>query len=95
MLKLSKDKQHLIHAIGNESRLKILLVLWKSDKELTIYKLCVFTGLSRGSIIRHIRTLVEIMLVLKKYYGEIPLYTLNMQSSDVKALLDFFRKTRL
>lgn len=48
MLKLDEEKKKFIDAIGNPSRLKILLVLWKSDKELTVYKICQRTGLGRS-----------------------------------------------
>ena len=80
VLNLDESKKVLINAIGNESRLKILLVLWKSNQELTIYKICRFTGLGRSSVGRQIRNLVEWDLVSKKIYGEIPLYTINNEN---------------
>jgi len=95
MLKLDEGKKKLLKAIGNESRLKILIALWKSNQELTIYKICRFTGLGRNSVVRHVRNLVRSELVSKKIYGEIPLYTINKDNFELNALIDFFRKTRL
>ena len=95
MLKTDENKKKFLHAIGNEARLKILRALWKSDLELTIYKISRFTGLGRHSVVRHIQNLVERELVLKKVYGEIPVYTINKDKPEAKALIEFFRKVRL
>ena len=95
MLNLDESKKQLINAIGNESRLKILLVLWKSNQELTVYKTSRFTGLGRSSVVRHIHNLVESGLVSRKIYGEIPLYRINNDNPKINALIDFFRRTRL
>ena len=95
MLKLDEEKKRFIEAIGNPSRLKILLVLCKSDKELTVYKICQRTGLGRSSTVRHLRNLVRMGLVSRKVFGEIPLYTLNKDYFIVKAIIEFFAKTKL
>jgi DNA-binding transcriptional ArsR family regulator len=95
MLKLDGEKKRFIEAIGNPSRLKILLVLWKSDKELTVYKICQRTGLGRSAVARHLHSLVQIGLVSRAVFGEIPLYTLNDKNSATKALLELFRKVKL
>jgi len=36
MIKLNEEKKSFINTIGDPSRLKILLALWKSDQELTV-----------------------------------------------------------
>ena len=95
MLKLDEEKKRLIDAIGNPSRLKILLVLWKSDKELTVYKICQRTGLGRSSASRHLHNLVETGLVSRRIYGEIPLYAINRNDPRAKALIEFFTKAKL
>jgi len=94
MLRLSAAQKQLFEVIGNASRLKILLALWKYNKELKIYKICQFTGLGRSAVRRHIQVLVENGLVSKKIYGEIPLYSINMENPITKALTDFFTKIR-
>jgi DNA-binding transcriptional ArsR family regulator len=95
MLKLDEEKKRFIRAIGNPSRLKILLVLWKADKELTVYKICQRTGLGRSSAARHLQNLIEGGIVSKRIYGEIPLYCINNSDSRAKALVEFFAKIRL
>jgi DNA-binding transcriptional ArsR family regulator len=95
MLNLDESKKMLINAIGNESRLKILLVLWKSDQELTVYKISRFTGLGRSSVVRHIHNLVKSGLVSRKIYGEIPLYMIDNDNPKVNALIDFFQRAKL
>jgi DNA-binding transcriptional ArsR family regulator len=95
MLKLDEEKKRFFDAIGNPSRLKILLVLWKSDKELTVYKICQRTGLGRSSTARHLSNLVQIGLVSRTLFGEIPLYTINKGDSRAMAIMEFFAKTKL
>jgi len=95
MLKLDEEKKRFIDAIGNPSRLKILLALWKSDKELTVYKICQRTGLGRSSTARHLRNLVETGLVSRTVFGEILLYTINKEDFKAKAIIEFFVKTKL
>jgi len=95
MLRLSVAQKQLLEVIGNASRLKILLALWKYNKELRIYKICQFTGLGRSAVRRHIQVLVESGLVSKKLYGEIPLYTINQDNFVVRALTEFFAEMRL
>ncbi|MDH5481723.1 MAG: metalloregulator ArsR/SmtB family transcription factor [Candidatus Bathyarchaeota archaeon] len=94
MLKLDGEKKRFIEAIGNPSRLKILLVLWKSDKELTVYKICQRTGLGISAVSRHLRNLVEARLVSRRIYGEIPLYSIGREDSKARALIDFFAKMK-
>ena len=94
MLKLDEEKKRFIDAIGNPSRLKILLALWKSDKELTVYKICQRTGLGRSAVSRHLHNLVETGLVSKKIYGEIPLYGIKKEDFRALALIEFFAKTK-
>jgi len=95
MLKLDEEKKRFIEAIGNPSRLKILLVLWKSDKELTVYKICQRTGLGRSAVARHLNNLVESQLVSRRIYGEIPLYAINKKDSRAMAIVELFTKIRL
>jgi DNA-binding transcriptional ArsR family regulator len=95
MLKLDEEKKRFIEAIGNPSRLKILLVLWKSEKELTMYKICQRTGLGRSTASRHIQNLVETGIVSKRIYGEIPLYTINKSKLRARAIVEFFTKIRI
>ena len=95
MLKLDEEKKRFIEAIGNPSRLKILLVLWKSDKELTVYKICQRTGLGRSAVARHLLKLVDVGLVSRRIYGEIPVYVLNTDEPKVRGIVDFFVKTRM
>lgn len=92
MLRLSAAQKQLLKVIGNASRLKILLALWKYNKELRIYKMCQFTGLGRSAVWRHIKVLVEAGLVSKKVYGEVPLFCMNKESVLGQALIDFFKK---
>ena len=95
MLKLDEEKKRFIEAIGNPSRLKILLVLWKSDKELTVYKICQHTGLGRSAVARHVLMLVNAGLVSRRIYGEIPVYALNTDEPRVRGMADFFVKTKI
>lgn len=95
MLKLDEEKKRFIEAIGNPSRLKILLVLWKSDKELTVYKICQRTGLGRSAVARHLLMLVNARLVSRRVYGEIPVYTLNTDEPRVRGIIDFFVQTKI
>ena len=95
MLKLDEEKKKFIEAIGNPSRLKILLVLWRSEKELTAYKICQRTGLGRSAVARHLLTLVNAGLVSRRVYGEIPVYALNIDESRVRGIVDFFVKTKM
>jgi len=92
MLKLDEEKRRFVNAIGNPSRLKIMLVLWKSDKELTVYKICQGTGLGRSVVSRQLHILVKNGLVSRKIYGEIPLYTFNQENLNARALVELFRK---
>ena len=94
MPKLNVRNEDLLYAIGNKTRLKILLALWKAEKELTIYQICRLTGFGRSSVDRNIKILLGANLVTKKMYGEISLYTINIWSEELNALIEFFRKTR-
>jgi DNA-binding transcriptional ArsR family regulator len=95
MLKLDEEKKRFSEAIGNPSRLKILLVLWKSDKELTVYKICQRTGLGRSAAAHHLRTLVEAGIVSRRIYGEIPLYSFNKEDSRARGITEFFTNVKL
>lgn len=95
MFKLNEGQTSLINAVGNTSRLKILLALWKSTEELTVYKISQRTLLKRERVAYHLQKLLESKLVLKKVYGVIPLYTINKGSPEANALIDFFTKTKL
>jgi len=95
MLKLDEEKKRFIEAIGNPSRLRILLVLWKSDKELTVYKICQRTGLGRSAVARHLNNLVDSQLVSRRIYGEIPLYCINQEDLKARALTDFLARIKL
>jgi len=85
----------LIDALGNRARLKILITLARSSTPLTIYKIGRYSGLGRSTINRNIGILVEAKLVERMLYGEIPLYKLNLESGDVKALVTAFREMKL
>ena len=95
MLKLGEDEKNFVDAIGNPSRLKILLALWKSGQELPVYRICRFTRLGRSSVGRHLNNLVENGLVTRRMYGEVVLYSINKDNPRSNALIDFFRKVRL
>jgi len=95
MLKLDEEKKKFIEAIGNPSRLKILLVLWKSDKELTVYKICQRTGLGRSAVSRHLHNLIQKGPVSRRVFGEIPLYTINRDESRARALMDLFARIKI
>jgi len=95
MLKLDEEKKRFIDAIGDPSRLKILLALWKAEKELTVYKICQRTGLGRSSASRHLRNLVETGIVSRSIYEEIPLYNFNRDDNRATTLIDFFAKIKL
>jgi len=95
MLKLDEEKKRFIRAIGNPSRLKILLVLWKADKELTVYEIFQRTGLGRSSVTCHLRNLISIGLVSRTIFGEIPVYDINKDDFRMKAITEFFAKTKL
>lgn len=95
MFRLEEEKERFVDAIGNSSRLKILLVLWKSDRELTVYRICQRARLGRSAVSRHLRILVNVGLVSRKIYGEIPLYSINHGDSNAKALMDLFKEARL
>jgi DNA-binding transcriptional ArsR family regulator len=95
MLKLDEEKKRFIEAIGNPSRLKILQVLWKSDKELTVYKICQRTGLGRSAAARHLLKLLDAEVVSKRIYGEIPLYSINGKNLRARAVVEFFSKISL
>jgi len=95
MLKLGEDDKRLIEAIGNLSRLKILLTLWRSDQELRIYKICRLTGLGRSAVRRHLVKLVESGLVSRKTYGAIMLYSINWESPKAKALVAYFKEANI
>jgi len=95
MLKLDEEKKRFAEAIGNPSRLKILLALWKSDKELTVYKICQRTGLGRSAVARHLNNLVESGLVSRRIYGEIPVYTINGDNFRARGITEFFSKMKL
>jgi len=85
----------IIQPIKGQHVLKILLVLWKSDKELTVYKICQHTGLGRSAVSRHLHNLVEAGLVSRRIYGEILLYTISKDNPNARALTEFFTKTKL
>jgi DNA-binding transcriptional ArsR family regulator len=95
MLKLDEEKKRFIEAIGNPSRLKILLALWKSEKELTVYKICQHTGLGRSAVARHLNNLVETGLVSRRIYGEIPVYCIGSEDFKARALIEFFARIKL
>jgi len=94
MLKLDEEKKRFIEAIGNPSRLKILLTLWISDKELTVYKICQQTGLGRSAVSRHLHNLIESGIVSRRIYGEIPLYAINRNDYRAIAIIEFFSKIK-
>ena len=88
-------EEKLIDALGNRARLKILLTLARSSTPLTIYKICRYSGLGRSTINRNIGILVEVELVERVLYGEIPLYTLNIETKEVEALVKAFHEMKL
>lgn len=88
-------EEKLIDALGNRARLKILLTLTRSSTPLTIYKIGRYSGLGRSTINRNIGALVEVELVERVLYGEIPLYTLNIETKEVGALVKAFHEMKL
>ena len=95
MTRNRNHEERLLEALGNRARLKILITLAKSSTPLTIYKIGRFSGLGRSTINRNIGILVEAKLVERVLYGEIPLYALNLEAEDVKALVKAFHEMRL
>lgn len=95
MTRNRNHEERLLEALGNRARLKILITLAKSSTPLTIYKIGRFSGLGRSTINRNIGILVEAKLVERVLYGEIPLYTLNLEAEEVKALVKAFHEMRL
>lgn len=87
------SEELLINLLGNRSRLKILLALWRSQEELTIYKICKVTGLNRAVVKRHIELLVDGGLAKRKVYGEVSLFSLNSNGVMGKTLKEFFDET--
>lgn len=95
MTKLGEDHKEFIEMLGNHSRLKILLTLWKSREEVGVYRVCRRTGLGRSAVRRHLNRLTENGVVSKRTYGAIALYSMNRENPRVEALLQFFRKASL
>lgn len=85
----------LLKALGSVSRLRILLALWKLGGEVTVYRICRFTGLGRGRVTYHLKILVESGLVRKRSYASISLYALNRESEEAAAVAELFRRLRL
>jgi len=94
-MNLSEKNQRFIEVVGNASRIKILLALWRSGEELRVYRICRQTGLERSSARRHLDNLVDNGLVNKKIYGQIALYSVNKDNPRLNALVTFFKETRL
>jgi len=90
---LSLHEEPLVNLLGNKSRLRILITLWKSREELTVYRICKSTGLKRSVVYRHMRALIDGGFVERKRYGEIFLFTLNLKSSYGRAFKEFLDKT--
>jgi len=90
---LNFSEEPLINLLGNRSKLRILIALWKSRDELTVYRICKSTGLKRSVVHHHIRELVNGGLVQRKRYGEISLFTLNSDSPYGRAFKEFLDKT--
>lgn len=88
-------EEKLIDALGNRARLKILLTLARSSTPITIYKIGRNSGLGRSTINRNIGILVRGKLVERVLYGEIPLYTLNIETKEVEALVKAFHEMKL
>ena len=95
MHRYGEATKEFVDTIGNSSRLRILLALWKSGQELRVYRVCCSTGLGRSSARRHLNNLVESGLVTKNVYGEIVLYSLNKVNPRLKALVKFFDEAKL
>jgi len=95
LIKNRDHEERLLEALGNRARLKILITLAKSSTPLTIYKIGRFSGLGRSTINRNIGMLIEARLVERVLYGEISLYTLNLEAEDVKALVKAFHELKL
>ena len=87
------SEELLVNLLGNRSRLKILLALWSSEEELTVYKICKLTGLKRTVVNHHIKILVDGGFIQRKMYGEISLFALNSSNRLGSALKEFFDKT--
>ena len=90
---MSLSEESLINLLGNRSKLRILITLWKSREESTVYRICKSTGLKRSIVHRHIKDLVDGGLVQRRRYGEISLFTLNSDSPCGKAFKEFLDRT--
>lgn len=95
MFKPDSEQRKFTRAMGNASRLEILIALWKAKKELNVYKMHQHTGLGRSAINRHLKVLMEAGLVLRKTYGEIVFYTINCEDRKTCALIQLFEKSKL
>ncbi len=82
----------IIDLLGNSSRLKILLALWRSSEELTPYKISRLTGLKRSSVRYHLKKLVDGGLIKRITYMDIPLFKINYDCEEGKAISEFFKK---
>lgn len=86
----------LLKALGNEARLRILLVLARNrGEDLTIYKIAKFSGLDRKVIRKHLGKLLATDLVHMKNYGPICVYSINSDNGPVQRIIDLFNEARL
>jgi DNA-binding transcriptional ArsR family regulator len=90
------EKELLLKALGNESRLRILLTLAsRKGEELTVYKIAKFGRMKEDVVRKNLLQLIEARLVERRIYGYISLYKLNEENLIVQKLLDFFTESRL
>ena len=94
MLIPSEGREGFIEALGNPSRLRILVQLWK-EGEMRVYRISSSTRLGRSSVKWHLGKLVESEIVMKKVYGQAVLYSINKDHPRFKALLEFFKEAKL
>jgi len=90
-----EHRDRLIEALGNQTRLRILLTLAKSSTPLTIYKIGRYSGIGRSTINRNIKQLIKARLVERVLYGDISLYALNFESDDVRVIINAFQEMGL
>lgn len=89
----SEDIQKKIEkSLGSAGRLKILRTLaYEEFSGQTKYSLEKFTNLKPIDIRKHLKVLIETEWVREYNYNP-PTYTLNLDNSKTKALVEFFKK---
>jgi DNA-binding transcriptional ArsR family regulator len=86
----------LLHVLGSEGRLRILLALAQTvERSSSIYMLARRTGMDRRIIRKHVRVLLDAKLVQAKTLGVITAYAVNPTSRPAQKLIELFKEARL